>query len=92
MPRLNTKGDALFFVDPPRRGLGESVCRTILDFAPKYVLYLSCGPEALAEDIRRLQTGGYKLKLAEPYDLFPHTEHVEVVTLLSRVEDDARTS
>ena len=92
LPRLNTKGDTLFFVDPPRRGLGESVCRTILDFAPKYVLYLSCGPEALAEDIRRLQKGGYKLKLAEPYDLFPHTEHVEVVTLLSRVEDDARTS
>ena len=84
LPRLNTKGDTLFFVDPPRRGLGESVCRTILDFAPKYVLYLSCGPEALAEDIRRLQTGGYRLKLAEPYDLFPHTEHVETICLLER--------
>ena len=84
LPRLNTRGDTLFFVDPPRRGLGESVCRTILDFAPKYVLYLSCGPEALAEDIRRLQTGGYKLKLAEPYDLFPHTEHVETIVLLQR--------
>ena len=85
LPRLNTRGDTLFFVDPPRRGLGESVCRTILDFAPQYVLYLSCGPEALAEDIRRLQKGGYKLKLAEPYDLFPHTEHVETICLLERV-------
>ncbi|MBQ4578277.1 MAG: 23S rRNA (uracil(1939)-C(5))-methyltransferase RlmD [Clostridia bacterium] len=84
LPRLNTKGDALFFVDPPRRGLGESVCRTVLQFAPRYVLYLSCGPEALAEDIRRLQRGGYKLKLAEPYDLFPHTEHVETICLLER--------
>lgn len=91
LPRLKTTGETLFFVDPPRRGLGDSVCRTILNFAPKYVLYLSCGPEALAQDLKRLQKGGYKLKLAEPYDLFPHTEHVEVVTLLSRVEDDART-
>ncbi|MGM9654207.1 MAG: 23S rRNA (uracil(1939)-C(5))-methyltransferase RlmD, partial [Butyricicoccaceae bacterium] len=79
LPRLRPGGDALFFVDPPRRGLGESVCRTVLRFAPKYVLYLSCGPEALAEDLRRLQKGGYKLQLAEPYDLFPHTEHVETV-------------
>ena len=82
LPGLKLRGDTLFFVDPPRRGLGESVCRTILNFAPKYVLYLSCGPEALAEDLKRLQKGGYKLKLAEPYDLFPHTEHVETICLL----------
>ena len=86
LPRLRPRGDALFFVDPPRRGLGESVCRTVLRFAPKYVLYLSCGPEALAEDLRRLQKGGYKLQLAEPYDLFPHTEHVETVCLLSKLK------
>ena len=84
LPRLKAAGDTLFFVDPPRRGLGESVCRTVAEFAPKYVLYLSCGPEALAEDIRRLQKSGYKLKLAEPYDLFPHTEHVETIVLLER--------
>ena len=87
LPKLHPKGDTLFFVDPPRRGLGESVCRTVLRFAPKYVLYLSCGPEALAEDLRRLQKGGYKLQLAEPYDLFPHTEHVETVVLMSRVKE-----
>ena len=85
LPNLHPKGDTLFFVDPPRRGLGESVCRTIAEFSPKYVLYLSCGPEALAEDIRRLQKGGYRLKLAEPYDLFPHTDHVETICLLERV-------
>lgn len=84
LPGLKLRGDTLFFVDPPRRGLGDSVCRTILNFAPEYVLYLSCGPEALAEDLKRLQKGGYKLKLAEPYDLFPHTEHVETVCLLER--------
>ncbi len=84
LPRLQPKGDTLFFVDPPRRGLGESVCRTILNFGPKYVLYLSCGPEALAKDLRMLQKGGYKLVQAEPYDLFPHTDHVETICLLRR--------
>ena len=85
LPKLHPKGDTLFFVDPPRRGLGESVCRTIVGFGPKYLLYLSCGPEALAEDIRRLQKGGYKLRSAEPFDLFPHTDHVETICLLERV-------
>ena len=84
LPKLHPKGDTLFFVDPPRRGLGESVCRTIVGFGPKYVLYLSCGPQALAEDIRRLQKGGYRLRSAEPFDLFPHTEHVETICLLER--------
>ena len=86
LPKLHPKGDTLFFVDPPRRGLGESVCRTIVGFGPKYVLYLSCGPQALAEDIRRLQKGGYKLRSAEPFDLFPHTEHLETICLLERVQ------
>lgn len=90
LPRLRLTGETLFFVDPPRRGLGESVCRTILNFAPRYVLYLSCGPEALARDIALLQKGGYRLLLAEPYDLFPHTEHVETVVLLSEGEVDSK--
>ena len=55
-----------------------------MGFGPKYLLYLSCGPEALAEDIRRLQKGGYKLRSAEPFDLFPHTNHVETICLLER--------
>ncbi|MBQ4578270.1 MAG: 23S rRNA (uracil(1939)-C(5))-methyltransferase RlmD [Clostridia bacterium] len=94
LPGLRVPEQTLFFVDPPRRGLGESVCRTILRFAPKYVLYLSCGPEALAQDLKRLTQGGYKVRLAEPYDLFPHTEHVETIVLLSRekADDDVRIS
>ena len=95
LPGLRVPEKTLFFVDPPRRGLGEGVCRTILRFAPQYILYLSCGPEALAEDLKRLEKGGYKVKLAEPYDLFPHTEHVETIVLLERAtvqQDRGRTS
>ena len=71
-------------MDPPRRGLGERVCATILDFAPRHMIYLSCGPESLAEDLRRLTAGGYRLVSAQPYDMFPNTEHVETVVLLRR--------
>lgn len=84
LPRLRLPGETLFFVDPPRRGLGDSVCRTLLRFAPSHVLYLSCGPESLARDLALLTAGGYRLVQAEPYDLFPHTNHVETVVLLLR--------
>ena len=84
LPRLEVPEETLFFVDPPRRGLGEQVCTTILDFAPRHIIYLSCGPESLAEDLRRLTAGGYRLVSAQPYDMFPNTEHVETVVLLSR--------
>ena len=90
LPRLRPEGETFFFVDPPRRGLGESVCRTIAEFAPRHVLYLSCGPDALAEDVRRLTAAGYRVQLAEPFDLFPHTEHVETVVLLSKGEIDSK--
>ncbi len=89
LPRLQPKGDTLFFVDPPRRGLGDRVCRTVMGFAPRYVLYLSCGPEALARDLAQLEKGDYRLVQAEPYDLFPHTDHVETVCLLERQADPA---
>ncbi len=84
LPRLEVPEETLFFVDPPRRGLGERVCATILDFAPRHMIYLSCGPESLAEDLRRLTAGGYRLISAQPYDMFPNTEHVECCVLLCR--------
>ena len=84
LPGLRLAGETLFFVDPPRRGLGESVCRTILRFGPKHMIYLSCGPEALARDLRTLTRGGYRVVSAQPWDLFPNTPHVETVVLLSR--------
>lgn len=84
LPRLEMAGGTLFFVDPPRRGLGESVCRTILRFGPKHMIYLSCGPEALARDLRILTRGGYRVVSAQPWDLFPNTPHVETLVLLSR--------
>jgi len=52
--------------------------------APKRVVYVSCNPETLARDVAVLTDGGYRVKRVQPVDMFPHTEHVECVVLLSR--------
>jgi 23S rRNA (uracil1939-C5)-methyltransferase len=51
--------------------------------APR-LIYVSCNPESLARDLDRLATHTYRIERIEPFDLFPQTEQVETVALLSR--------
>lgn len=71
-------------VDPPRKGCDESLLRTIIDMKPEKVVYVSCNPATLARDLRILTDGGYATVQVQPVDMFPHTTHVECVTLLER--------
>ncbi len=48
------------------------------------VVYVSCNIDAAARDLSFLRTGGYRLERVRPFDLFPHTPHVEVVLTLVR--------
>jgi len=50
------------------------------------VVYVSCNPSTLARDLKILAELGYVTKEVQPVDMFPHTFHVECVTLMSRVE------
>ncbi len=85
LPKLRgIAGGSVFFVDPPRRGLGQDVCRTIIRFSPKNIIYLSCNPETLADDLRQFTGAGYTVNSVQPYDMFPNTNHVETVVLMSR--------
>ncbi len=68
-------------VDPPRCGLHPDATAALKELGAPWILYVSCNPKALAEDIRRLG-GFYRLERVEIVDLFPHTEHVETVALL----------
>lgn len=70
-------------VDPPRKGLEESVIVSIADMAPQRVVYVSCDPGTLARDVKRFRERGYTLQKAVAADLFPRTKHVETVTLLT---------
>lgn len=67
--------------DPPRAGLGEEVCNTILNYEFKRVVYVSCNPSTLAKDINLLSKK-YKVLYIQPVDMFPYTSHVESVVLL----------
>ena len=78
--------DALFFVDPPRQGLGREVCDAVSAFCPKRIIYLSCNARSLAQDLRYFVRNGYMALYATPYDMFPNTKHTEVLVSLERCE------
>jgi 23S rRNA (uracil1939-C5)-methyltransferase len=72
-------------VDPPRAGLSGKALRRIARARPKRIVYVSCNPTTLAGNVKEL-TGdwGYRLERVRPVDMFPHTPHVEAVSLLVR--------
>ena len=72
-------------VDPPRAGLAGKALRRLGRIAAPRIVYVSCNPTTLAGDLKALrEEWGYELKRARPVDMFPHTPHVECVTLLER--------
>lgn len=71
----------LIIVDPPRGGLSKSCRRAIQEMRPKHVIYVSCNPVSLAQDLQKLN-GFYEIITIQPFDLFPHTPHVECVAML----------
>ena len=71
-------------VDPPRKGLAPQVIRDIVRMLPSRIVYISCNPATLARDLKLFAECGYDLKVAEAYDMFPRTGHVETVCLIER--------
>lgn len=72
------------FMDPPRNGSDEIFLSSVVQLAPKRVVYISCNPETMARDLEYLTGHGYRAITAWPFDMFPHTYHTEVITCLSR--------
>ncbi len=73
----------LVVADPPRAGLLELGAAAILGAAPARVLLVSCSLESLARDLGALAPG-YRVTASALCDLFPHTEHIEALTLLEK--------
>jgi len=71
-------------LDPPRRGAGPAVLRSIADLGPSRIVYVSCNPATLARDLALLERLSYTTDDVQPVDMFPQTAHVEVVACLSR--------
>ena len=75
-------------LDPPRTGTTYNFISAIAKMGVKRVVYVSCGPETLIRDLKIFKDFGYEIKEAKCVDMFPRTEHVESVVLLSRTEKD----
>jgi 23S rRNA (uracil1939-C5)-methyltransferase/tRNA (uracil-5-)-methyltransferase len=72
-------------IDPPRKGCDESFRRQLLQYRPKRLVYVSCDPATQVRDLKEFIEGGYAITRIQPFDLFPHTRHIENVVSLSRV-------
>ncbi len=74
----------VIIVDPPRKGCGEELVKTIVKMKPDRVVYVSCDPATLARDLKFFDSLGYKTKEVTPVDLFAKTAHVESAALITR--------
>ena len=73
------------FMDPARAGAEKAVLDTLLQYKPSKIVYMSCNPETLVRDLKTLlSTKEYKITFATPYDMFPHTKHVEMLVALEK--------
>ena len=79
------KADVIF-MDPPREGSTPEFLASVARMAPKRVVYVSCNPVTLARDLATLTKLGYKAEGFTPVDMFPHTEHIETVCALSKLD------
>jgi len=73
----------VIITDPPRAGMHPDVIKTILNAAPKRIVYVSCNPATQARDLQALDEK-YQVVEVQPVDMFPHTPHVENVVLLTQ--------
>lgn len=90
--RMAQQGEQVDVVilDPPRAGSTPEFLQAVCQLAPERVVYISCNPETQRRDLEYLTARGWKATFIQPVDLFPHTEHVETVVLLSKGEVDSK--
>lgn len=71
-------------IDPPRAGCSEKMIKELLRIKPQRLVYVSCDPQTLARDLKKLTETKYEIKEVSAADLFPRTKHVETVVLLTK--------
>ena len=83
---LEIKPDVIV-VDPPRMGMTEKTVDKVASYGVKTIVYVSCNPRTLVDNVKQLEKLGYKMKELIFKDMFPGTRHVETVCLLSQTEN-----
>jgi 23S rRNA (uracil1939-C5)-methyltransferase len=82
---LSTKGRSFDVVvlDPPRKGCTQESLDYALKLTKGKIIYVSCNPATLARDLKYLTEKGCKVEFIQPFDMFPHTYHIENVAVIS---------
>lgn len=83
MADAGEKADVVF-MDPPRAGSTQEFLSSAVKLQPSRIVYVSCNPETLARDLKYLVKNKYQVKKIQPVDMFPFTEHIETIVLLSK--------
>ncbi len=81
---LNTKGRKfdVTVLDPPRKGCTQESLDYALKLTKSKIIYVSCNPATLARDLKYLVEKGARVEFIQPFDMFPHTYHVEDVAVI----------
>jgi 23S rRNA (uracil1939-C5)-methyltransferase len=72
----------LVFLDPPRKGCDQTALEAMAEAGVPEIWYLSCDPATLARDLKLLAAKAYRLRVVQPFDMFPQTGHVEALVQL----------
>ena len=70
-------------VEPPRSGMDQKMIEAVLKVMPDKIIYVSCNPATLAKNLKDLKHD-YHVVTVIPFDMFPHTPHIESVTVLEK--------
>ena len=73
-------------VDPPRSGIQPKALDKIISYGVEEILYVSCNPKTMAQNLAYFEDCGYKTKYLKPFDNFPFTKHTECIVLLHKEE------
>jgi 23S rRNA (uracil1939-C5)-methyltransferase len=80
----NLQTPDLVLLDPPRSGAAEAV-ELLARIQPGQIHYVSCDPNTLARDLKKLLAHNYKLERIVAFDMFPQTYHVETLAFIKRL-------
>lgn len=80
---IETKPDVIV-VDPPRVGIQPKALDKVLEYGVNQIVYISCNPKTLAENIKYMEYYGYRCSYLKPFDNFPFTKHTEAIALLEK--------
>ncbi|MDD4565195.1 MAG: 23S rRNA (uracil(1939)-C(5))-methyltransferase RlmD [Eubacteriales bacterium] len=86
LDRLEDKPGAIV-LDPPRAGVHPKALEKILNYRVDQIVYISCNPRSLVENLSFVQDFGYRVKSVKAFDNFPYTKHTECIVRIEKVKD-----